>query len=184
MTKIFPYYKGKNIANNPLGYTTIANARKHMDDTEVKADFENTLPRDYWLDHYYVYELENPWSQKWMETVKEPRCGISTSGHWYGITTYTKGYIKHNSAKYLKELPKDVHQLFIRLYKIMPLVVADSHAHKDTYKEEYRDILYSILSKGYNPTLFKDEKDYKKKYKNFVTDNVEFREMEVDIVVR
>ena len=54
MNKFFPFYKGKNIANNPLGYTTAANARKRMNDQVVKDDFLKTLPEDYWLDYYKV----------------------------------------------------------------------------------------------------------------------------------
>ena len=107
MNKFFPFYKGKNIANNPLGYTTAVNARKRMNDQEVKDDFLKTLPEDYWLDYYKVYELANPWAEEWMKTVKGPGYGISAFGTWYNITIYTKGYTKHQSDKYLKELPED-----------------------------------------------------------------------------
>ena len=67
MNKFFPFYKGKNIANNPLGYTTAANARKRMNDQEVKDDFLKTLPKDYWLDYYKVYDL-----LKWIALVLLP----------------------------------------------------------------------------------------------------------------
>ena len=181
MNKFFPFYKGKNIANNPLGYTTAANARKRMNDQTVKDDFLKTLPEDYWLDYYKVYELANPWTEEWMKTVKEPGYGISAFGTWYNITIYTKGYTKHQSDKYLRELPEDVYNLFLKLYKMEDIVMEDYYAHKTTYKEDYKNLIYEILSKGYYPHLFKDDKDYKSRYTKFVTDNVEFREMDVNV---
>lgn len=184
MKKFFPFYKGKNIANNPLGYTTALNARKRMNDKEVVKDFLNTLPKDYWLDYYYVYELENPWSEEWMKTIKESGYGISTSGHWYNITIYTKGHVKFESKKYLKELPKDIYDLFIKLYKMEDIVIEEFYAHKTTHKEEYKQLLYEILSKGYYINLYEDNKDCKKRYAKFVTDNVEFREMDVDVIAK
>lgn len=180
MKKIFPFYKGKNIANNPLGYTTVANARKRMNSEEVTKDFIETLPKDYWLDYYEVYELENPWD----ESIKPGRYRTRTSGHWYGIETYTNGDTKMDSRKYIKELPEDVYSLFLKLYNLEKLVIEDYYSGKETYKEEYKNTLYDILRKGYYPTLFKDEKDYKKRWTRFVTDNVEFKEMDVDITIK
>ena len=177
MKKFFPFYKGKNIANNPLGYTTAGNARKRMKSDEVECDFNNTLPKDYWLDYYQVYELENPWD----ESIKPDQYRTSTSGHWYGINTYTNGYTKANSKRYIKELSDDVYALFLKLSQLEELIIEDYHSHKETYKEEYKNLLYDILRKGYYPTLFKDDRDYKKRWTKFVTDNVEFREMDVDI---
>jgi hypothetical protein len=179
MKKIFPFYKGKNIANNPLGYTTVANARKRMKSKEVTKDFIESLPKDYWLDYYEVYELENPWD----ESIRLGRYRTG-SGHWYGIDTYTNGYVKIDSRKYIKELPEDVYSLFLKLYNLEKFVMEDYYSGKETYKEEYQNILYDILRKGYYPTLFKDEKDYKKRWARFVTDNVEFKEMDVDITVK
>ena len=179
MKKFFPFYKGKNIASNPLGYTTAANARKRMNSAEVERDFHSTLPKDYWLEHYQVYELENPWD----ESIKPGQYRTNTSGHWYGINTYTNGYTKRDSIRYIKELPDDVYTLFLKLYHLEKLVIEDYYSHTDTYKEEYRELLHDILRKGYYPTLFKDEKDYKKRWTKFVTDNVEFKEMDVDISI-
>ena len=69
MKKIFPFYKDQNIANNPLGYTNVNNARKRMKADEVIKDFEATLPENYWLDHIYVNQLENPWSSDWNDSI-------------------------------------------------------------------------------------------------------------------
>lgn len=50
-------------------------------------------------------------------------------------------------------------------------------------KEAYREILYGILKAGYYPHLWKDETDYIKQYNKFVKENVEFREMDVEITI-
>ena len=177
MKKIFPFYKGKNIANNPLGYASERNARNRLKREEINNDFLETLPEDYWLDHYKVYELENPWNK----SIQPERYGISMSGFQYGITVYTRGYIDKKSEKYIKQLPDDIYSLFLELYRLEPLVTEDYYAHKTTHKEEYKNLIYTILEKGYFPHLWKDERDYKKRYARFITDNVEFREMEVTI---
>ena len=116
-----------------------------------------------------------------MKTVKSPGYGISTSCTWYHITIYTNGCTKNQSDKYLRELPEDIYNLFVRLYRMEDIVIKDYYAHKTTYKEDYKNLLYEILSKGYYPHLYKDDKDYKKRYTKFVTDNVEFREMDVNV---
>ena len=183
MKKFFPFYKNKNLANNPLGYTTAANARKRMDDHKVEDDFSKTLPEDYWLDYSYVYKLENPWSEKLINPLRKVIDDYHTHvhGYWYYIDTYTIGDINIESQTYLKELPDNIYNIFIKLYKLEPLVIEDSMGGKTTYKEEYKNILYEILRNGYSPTIYKDKDDYKKRYRKFVTDNVEFRELEVNV---
>lgn len=180
MKKVFPFYKGKNIAKTPLGYTNKQNARKRMDTTLVFDDFLKTIPEDYWLDYYTVKELENPWN----ETIRSGQYLTNTSGCWYHINIYTKGYTKYKSDKYLKDLPTEVYNLFIKFYNLEKLVVRDYYDKKETYKEEYKNLLYDILRKGYFPHLFKDEKDYKKRWEKFVTDNVVFKEMDVNIDIK
>ena len=181
MKKIFPFYKGKNISKNPLGYTNIANARKRMDDKEVLNDFKNTLPKDYWIKHYIVYELENPWIEQWMNNIKGSEYGIFTTHYWYNITIYTHGYIVISSKKYIEELPQDIRGLFIKLHKLESLAIEDYKLEHTTYKEEYKMLLYKILSNGYYPSLHKDDNDFKKRYSKFITNNVEFKEMDINI---
>lgn len=107
MKKIFPFYKDKNISNNPLGYSNANNARKRMNSSEVWKDFIKTLPEHYWFDHYYTYELEKPWN----EDIKPGKYGINESHHLFNITIYTDGYIKYKKIKF-KELPVNVQELF------------------------------------------------------------------------
>ena len=181
MKKVFPFYKGKNITNNPLGYTNEKNSRKRMDDTDVKSDFENTLPEDYWLDHYYVYELEYPYE----DGLVPGRYNVSTSGEYYNLEYYTRGYINLDSKTYLKDIKdEEIYKLFIRLYRMTKIAIEECHQRKTEHKEEYKKLIFDILHKGWKPCLFKDISDYKKQWKKFVDNNVEFREMEVEINVK
>jgi len=176
MKKIFPFYKGENISNNPLGYSSVSNAKKRMKQDDVVKDFDKTLPEDYWLGHMYIYELANPWNEDIRpndvnKSIYENK-RVNTHGAMFFITYYTLGYTKDGSLTNLKDLPDDVYELFVSLYK----------AEETSNKELYELTLYAILRKGFLPALFKDKKDYKKRFNKFVSDNVEFREIEVNVV--
>ncbi len=176
MKKIIPFYKGENISNNPLGYSSVSNAKKRMKQDDVVKDFDKTLPEDYWLGHMYIYELANPWNEDIKPNDRNDfmfkNKQVNTHGGMFCITYYTNGYIKDGSLTNLKDLPDDVYELFVSLYK----------AEETNNKELYEPTLYAILRKGFLPVLFKDKKDYKKRFNKFVSDNVEFREIEVNVV--
>lgn len=191
MKKIFPFYKDQNIANNPLGYTNVNNARKRMKADEVMKDFEATLPEDYWLNHIYVYELENAWSSDWNDSIaadyKRDRYmrhhGVSTSVFLYQTTIYTKGYTKPNKSIPLMQLSPEIRNLYTRLYYLEKEVTKDRINKTETHKEEYVSLIKEILTKGYFPHLFKEYKDRDKRYRKFVDEHVEFREMDVNIEI-
>lgn len=179
MKKIFPFYKGKNISNNPLGYTNATNARKRMNDEEVRRDFEKTLPDDYWFEHYRACELANPWSEDIKPENKKYNVNISVC--LFGLTIYTDGYIGKEIK--FEELPDNVQTLFRK-----ELTFRDGYYVASDYDPEtvdsYKEVLYGLLKAGYYPYLWKDETDYKKRYLKFIKENVEFKEMDVDVVIK
>lgn len=185
MKKIFPFYKGENLSKTPLGYSNVTNARKRMDLTQVKKDFDETLPKDYWLDYYYIHELDN----KWDENMIFDKYDIRANSHFYcNICIYTKGYVKRQKL-WLKSLDKEMYDLFIELHNIKEKIIEDHHNKIDTDQESYprrgpyKNILIKILKKGYLPTMWKDDTDYKKRLKKFIDNNVDFKEMEVDVIL-
>ena len=177
MKKIFPFYKGNNISNNPLGYTNATNARKRMNDEEVRKDFEQTLPSEYRFDYYYTCELENPWS----EDIKPGKYRVNESVCLYGITIYTDGYT--GKRVMFRELPDNVQKLFQQQLSFESEYSIDMDCDSER-KYAYQKILYGLLKAGYYPYLWKDESDYKKRYAKFVKENVEFRELDVDVVIK
>lgn len=166
MVQIYPFYKGENIANNPLGYTTVANARKRMKSNKVVEDFEKTLPEDYWFKYLYTYQNGTR-----EDTFRLFRREFKIIG--YDITKQV----------YIKDIEnEDVKNLFIELTKCY-----DSKAWYDRTDEEWDELerlSLEINKLGYHPHCWKDEKDYKKRYTKFVTENVEFKEMDVDVVLK
>lgn len=177
MKKIFPFYKSNNISNNPLGYTNATNARKRMNDEEVRKDFEQMLPGNYWFEHYYACELEKPWS----EDIKPGKYGVNTSVCLYGIKIYTDGYT--GKRVMFRELPDNIQELFKKELSFRN----DYHVGRDYDPEtvnSYKEVLYGLLRTGYYPYLWKDESDYKKRYAKFIKENVEFRELDVDVVIK
>ena len=179
MKKIFPFYKGKNISNNPLGYTNVTNARKRMVDNDVRNDFEMTLPYEYWFDHYYTHELEKPWSEDIKPGNRKYR--VNTSGCLFNINIYTDGYT--GKRVMFRELSDNVQELFKKELSFRN----DYHVARDYDSEtvnSYKEILYGLLRAGYYPYLWKDETDYKKRYTKFIKQNVEFRELDVDVVIK
>ena len=179
MKKIFPFYKGENISNNPLGYTNATNARKRMNDEEVRKDFEKTLPSEYWFDYYYTCELENPWSEDIKPENRKYR--VHTLGCLFRINIYIDGY---TSKKVMfRELPDNAQELFKKELSFRN----DYYVTRDYDPEtanSYKEVLYGLLRAGYYPHLWKDETDYKKRYAKFVKENVEFRELDVDVVIK
>ena len=172
MVKIFPFYKGECISKTETGYSSVRNARQRMNDEKVRADFDNTLPDEYWFEHSYVYLLDKPWN----ETISPETCrNASTSCDRFGLVYYTDGYTKSGSKTMFGELPEDVREMFRKKELI------SGYAEEDA--TEYRETVYAILKKGYYPHLFRDTSDYKKNYSDFVNKNVEFREMNVEIRV-
>ena len=176
MKKIFPFYIGNNISNNPLGYTNATNARKRMNDEE---DFEKTLPSEYWFDYYYTYELENPWSEDIKPENRKYR--VHTLGCLFRINIYIDGY---TSKKVMfRELPDNAQELFKKELSFRN----DYYVTRDYDPEtanSYKEVLYGLLRAGYYLHLWKDESDYKKRYAKFVKENVEFRELDVDVVIK
>lgn len=167
MKKIFPYYKGENLSKTPLGYTNKANARRRMYDFDVVSDFKKTLPEDYWLHHYYVKK-----SEEWSEDFGPNTNGISTTGLHFGITIYTRGYRNINTKTEPEDLPEDVRMLFEKKF----------WAQKREDKGEYRRLVYEILRKGWSPIMYEDYTDWKRRLKKYIDENVEFREVDVEIV--
>lgn len=177
--KIFPFYKGECISKTETGYSSARNARQRMDDEKVRADFDKTLPNEYWFGHSYTYLLANPWN----EGISPETCrNTNTYYEKFGLVYYTNGYIKSSSKTMFRELPEDVQELFRKKELISKDYNYVSGYTKDE-ATEYRETAYAILRKGYYPHLFRDMSDYKKKYSDFVSKNVEFREMEVEIRV-
>lgn len=182
MKKIYPFYKNENIANNPLGYTSVACARKRMRKEKIIEDFLKTLPEDYWLDYSWVYELEYPWD----ENIKPDVCyNVSTSYGYFGICYYTQGYHKHGSKTKLKLLPKEIYDLFTEFRGIeLKCIEHNENNENNEDKERYRTLLFTILKNGYFPHLYKDETNFRKSLSKFINDNVDFREMEVNISIK
>lgn len=164
MKKILPYYKGECIAKTPLGYTNVTNARKRMDDYDVKKDFEKTLPKDYWYRHYYTYRLKEPWSKD----IRPGQWNTSTSVGRFSTEYYTRGYVDHDTQVYFDNLPKST----ATAYRIL---------EETNDRDEYRTVLYTLLENGWMPVLWKDMKDYDKRYLRFIKENVEFREVEIEV---
>lgn len=169
MKKIFPFYKGKNIANNPLGYTSEKNAKLRMKMNDIVKDFESTLPENYWDDYLYLYELENPWREDYnAENKKEYR--LSEAGGRFYNRFFLKGYVK-NDRKYLKTFSDEM----ISLIKLV---------NQTEDEETYLVNMKKLLELGLYPHAWKDETDYNKRLKKFIKDNVEFKELEVEINIK
>lgn len=171
MIKIFPFYKGENIANNPLGYTTKANARKRMRMSEVMGDFSKTLPPDYWFEHLFTYQNE--------EGGKKTRLGIRRAGEEVEVTEYD---IKQ--MVYIRDIEdREVASLLYEMYKWF-------HKRKPFWErtdedcEHMRELALTISSKGYYPYCWEDTKDFYSKLSKYVTKNVEFKEIDVDVVLK
>ncbi len=164
MIKVFPFYKGENIANNPLGYTTKANARKRMQNYKVIPDFEKTLPEDYWFQYLYTYQN-------------------GTKNSDFHLFRRTLKIIEYDLTKqiYIKDIKdENVVRLFMKL--------ESEHYTRKWYEKTEEDwdkienISLEINRMGYYPYCWKNDKDYWKRYTKFVTNNVEFKEMDVDIL--
>lgn len=167
MIKVFPFYKGKNISNNPLGYTTVQNARKRMNSKNVIKDFDKTLPEDYWFDYLYSYENDD----------------VNTIDFNVGYNEYVvvKDYDIRKKV-YLKDIKNDEVISIYRKLKYYYDNILNNYSNKEI--EHIKDLAKRISNLGYYPYCWKDDKDYKKKFSKFVTDNVEFREMDVNIELK
>lgn len=165
MKKIFPFYKGKNIANNPLGYTTKENARRRMADGEVIKDFEKTLSEDYWFKYLYTYKNGNRTTEFNLGAGK--RIKIADTDIKQRI------YIKDIDNEKIIELFK----------KLITIYEKNWYDRTSEEIEQLEELSLKISELGYYPYRWKDCKDYKKKYSAFVSSNVEFKEMEVNISI-
>ena len=164
MKKVFPYYKGMNMANNPLGYTNRNCAKKRMRKDEIFSDFDALLPDDYWLGHMYTY------------------FNGTKIGRFYAVDGFEPLYIIE--PDYKNKIPfksiesQNVKDLFKKLLK-----ARDTNWLERT-EEDIREIVslsMRINELGYYPHLYKDETDYKRRFSKFVDDNVDFQVKEVTI---
>lgn len=165
MKKWFPYYKGKCIAKTPLGYTTKANAQKRIDMTSIIEDFDKLFDEQYWFEKYYTYKMVD---SNYSETCGVFRHFIDTKKTKIGCPIY------------LKDLTGDVRKLFeeyFKLYRIKYYEISDEdNARGFEIAQQLNDMYYSVF-------LYIDKKDYEKKLKQFIKDNVQFIEKEVSINV-
>jgi len=168
MIKVFPFYNGKNIANNPLGYTNRANARKRMRMDDVMGDFLKTLPTDYWLEHIYTYKNK--------EGGKKERLGIRRFGEEVEVAEYDvrqKVYVRDIEDKEVASLLYEMYGWFHRSKPFWE--------RTDEECEHMRELALTISSKGYYPYCWEDMRDFNSKVSKYITKNVEFKELDVEI---
>lgn len=164
MKRILPYYKNECLSPSGIGYSSMKSALKYMKiSKQLIDDFKTTLPENYWDEYSYVYKLENPWSIEY----KRGDYGIQESGGRFYTTFFTKGDTL-NEKLFFDSLPVND----IKKFKV---------ANSTEDENKYRELLFKLLSLGYYPTLFKDEKDYNRRLNKFIKDNVEFREVEIKV---
>lgn len=165
MKRILPFYKNENLSPSGLGYSSMKSALKYMKiSDQLKQDFNDTLPKDYWDKYSYIYKLENPWSPDFK---REDR-GIHESGGRFYTAFFTKGWADISSPIDLDDIPEYLKELF-------------KTAKYTESETEYLEILYKLLSWGYYPTIFRNESNYTRLFNKFIKSNVEFREVELKI---
>lgn len=64
LLKIYPFYKGENIAKDEDGYDSAFAAVRHMNDDELIKDFKKTLPEDFEYNQLYVYHADKKDTEK------------------------------------------------------------------------------------------------------------------------
>ena len=164
MKKIFPFYKGENISANPLGYTSVQNARKRMKKEVVEKDFEATLPADYWLGHSYTFG--NKPSQTEYHSI-----GFN---YIVVVNAYDTSKVTH-----LRDIENE--ELIDLFRKIMAYYGKNWQDRTKEEADAIKEVVLKVSSLGYYPYTWKDFTDYNKRYRKFVSDNVEFRELDVEI---
>lgn len=174
MKRIYPFYKNQDLSKKGLGYSSINSAKKFMNQSLIIEDFNKLFSDDYWFEHFYVYKLETKKSyypNRW-GGFANPNMSID----------YQEDY---NNKFYLPELPEDIKKIVIEYFNFY---------YKEWYKNRnwtdnnlkirLDELSLQLVNKGYGPHLYKDDKDYKKKLSKYIKENVEFKEMDVEIVIK
>lgn len=167
MKKIFPYYKDKCIAKNPLGYTNVANAKKRMDLKPILADFDLLFDDEYWFNKTYVL--------KTVDSRHNNMCGLFC----HEINLHKD--VLYKEPIYIKDLTGDIRTLLEEYYHLYYI-----HFTKITKEENERgfEIVKQLNDLYYYVFLYRDKEDYNKKLKQYIKDNVQFIEKEVEINVK
>lgn len=165
MKRILPFYKNECLSPSGLGYSSMKSALKYMKiSNQLKQDFNDTLPKDYWDKYSWVHKLSNPWSPDYKRGDK----GIRESGGRFYTSIFTKGWSDAGLEIDFDDLPEDLKEL----YKIA------KYTENET---EYDEAILKLLSLGYYPTIFRDESNYTRLFNKFIKANVEFREVELTV---
>ena len=165
MKRILPFYKNENLSPSGLGYSSMNSALKYMKiSNQLKQDFNDTLPKDYWDKYSCVHKLEHPWSPEY----KRGDRGIQESGGRFYTAFFTKGWADVSLEIPFNELSEELKELF-------------KTAKYTESEKEYDEVLYKLLSLGYYPTIFQNESNYTRLFNKFIKANVEFREVELTV---
>ena len=178
MKKIFPFYKGKNIANNPLGYTTKECAKKRMNKEDLLKDFRKTLTADFIFNHVYTHSIskqEKNLTEMWV-------------GH-RRINVYTWDY--DSPEVYIKDMEGEAKELAAELLLYQTKLEEQGFYHEmispdgitNEESEKAAEISLRLNELGYYPFFYKDENFTRNAFQKFVNENVEYKTMNVEITL-
>lgn len=210
LMKIYPFYKGTNIAKDIDGYESVSDANKNMVLDELINDFEKSLPDDFWDDYYYIcradehsdYKTHTVLVDNWTE-VKSNESFVKYD--FFGCFSHEAGMRYNcNGVEYVKteeDVKKDViayhrPELYVEKRRFLKkiknknlssllwelLKIENSDVSKMNTEEQHRCVfVYEELDRlGYYPRIQRDNTEYKRRLREYIHNNVEFREIHKD----
>lgn len=163
--KVFPIYKGKNLARTEMGYNNEACARSRMDEMPIISDFRKMLPEDYWWEFQYVMKHKG-----------------TISGHIIGEPPdmHDPDYDTKVLVKDLTD--KKVQKLYRRLFDIT------RKRYDEQSEAERKEVIKIGKELDKLGWFFRlggcDTKDYDKKYRKYKKENLTFIKKDVEIIVK
>ena len=206
--RIYPFYKGKNIAKDPEGYDSAFAAVRHMNDDELIKDFEKTLPEDFEYNQLYVYQAD--------EKDTEKRSGKLLISHYTEVDTSqdtSSGVClfdlfsgeHYNPGKMLIKTPEDhkkdvfVHFRDANFEKRVVFLKNVKNKHLKELLDELVQIEKTDVSElppeeqqhciavyeeidalGYHPVIQESIDEYRRLLNKYIRENVKFRKIHKD----
>lgn len=207
--RIYPFYKGKNIAKDPEGYDSAFAAVRHMDDDELIKDFEKTLPEDFEYNQLYVYQADEKDTKKGsgkllISHYTEVDSDTQDTGSSSGIFDIFSGKYCKPGKMYVKTEEDSKKDVFVHFrYEDFEKRVVFLKNVKNKHLKELLDELVQIEKTdvselppegqqhciavyeeidalGYHPVIQESIDEYRRLLNKYIRENVEFRKIHKD----
>lgn len=153
--RIFPFYKDTYLGRSPIGYTDRKSARKFM---------MNISPSIVYNEYYGSQEQYNR-THGYFRTLMDKSQGFPYVRQYYPDYKLFNYSLDNNSRIYTSTFTDEQYNDMLEMLGSIKLHSGENIELAIEFEEKY----------GLFPYMYIDDKDYKKLYTKFITDNVDFR---------